>query len=637
MGPEGDKMPKGEDTSRREFLERLGAGALLGVAGVPGRHSRHLQNQRADSRQQNAAWTPPPVLKNPNILIIMVDQLRLPAWLGDSQTAALSQTVLPNIMGRLQANSYDFSQFFVAATACTPSRACLLTGLYPPQTAMYTNPESGSSMTPGLALNSAYPTWGTGMGVLNPAYAGNQWWFGKWHLSNCMLASPLTPYGFNTRTYPGGPGPIYNGSPNGVPNEGTDGGAFSGSTNVYASDALIAGDFIGWLTGQSPTPTPPAAPWCATVSLINPHDITSAPAWLQSSPFPPVGVAPQSVYFPPPAGPPPSFYTAAPSPWNYENLAQVVNKPTWQYTYQSAEIQQVGAVTDWVLFLNQYFWLQNFVDAQVGLILNALYSSPYAGNTVVIFLSDHGEYAGSHGLHGKGNAVYDESLRVPFYVQFPGQTGTIPMNQMCSSVDIFGLMCDLATGGAGQWRLAYPDLANRQSLWSFLYNNSSETRVAPGPVGLPYVLHTFDDAHQTGLVASKYHIVCLRTKQDLSNGIIGAKLAFYSAWSKCTTYPNSTPPDPEFYDYNPATTNNSAEMGNDYYSNNAVTQQAIEEYTEALGTLGPVSTGISGSELNRPLVGTGTDGNPLSQAQSNARQAFFSSTQGASMCNAPRG
>ena len=87
-------------------------------------------------------------------------------------------------------------------------------------------------------------------------------------------------------------------------------------------------------------------------------------------------------------------------------------------------------------------------------------------------------------------------------------------------------------------------------MWSFLYNNTSESRIAPAPIGIPYILHTFDASPQ----AAQGHIVCLRTKQDVSAGVIGAKLAFYSTWAPCTTYPNSTPPDPEFYDYNPQTT-----------------------------------------------------------------------------------
>ena len=285
-------------------------------------------------------------------------------------------------------------------------------------------------------------------------------------------------------------------------------------------------------------------------------------------------------------------------------------------------------MTNWPLFLNQYFWLQNFVDQQVGVILNALASSPFANNTIIVFLSDHGEYAGSHGIHGKGFAVYDESMSVPLYVQFPAQTGSISMNQMCSAVDLFGLVCDLATGGSGQWRLAYPDLANRQSIWSFLSNNSTETRIAPAPVGIPYVLHTFDASQGPGS-----HIVCMRTKLDLNAGIIGAKLALYYSWDPCTTYPNSTPPNPEFYDYNPQTTNNTSEMGNDYNSSNPTTQNTITQYTQVLGSLAPPATGLAASELNRPLIGSGMDGNPLSQAQAAAQQSFFNWVGGTGSCS----
>ena len=104
-------------------------------------------------------------------------------------------------MGLIQNNSYSFDQFFVSATVCTASRACLLTGLYAPQTAMYANTELASSAAP--ALNPAFPTWGQAMAALNPAYQGNLWWFGKWHLSELLNASPLSPYGFQTRDLSG--------------------------------------------------------------------------------------------------------------------------------------------------------------------------------------------------------------------------------------------------------------------------------------------------------------------------------------------------------------------------------------------------------------------------------------------------
>ena len=139
-------MQNDEEVSRRIFLERLAAGALLGAAGAG--------SQSALASSNSAAWTPPPALKNPNILIIMVDQMRAPTWLSSSQMAALSSSVLPNIMGRIQNNAYSFDEFFVAATVCTTSRSCLLTGLYAPQTAMYSNADVGTSAP---ALNPAFP------------------------------------------------------------------------------------------------------------------------------------------------------------------------------------------------------------------------------------------------------------------------------------------------------------------------------------------------------------------------------------------------------------------------------------------------------------------------------------------------
>ncbi len=598
-----------EEVSRRVFLERLAGAALLGAAGAYGKSARPAPH--------TTAWTPPPVLTNPNILIVMVDQLRPPMWLDTDQSATLSQTVLPNIMGRIQNNSYNFEQFFSAATVCTASRATLLTGLYAPQTAMYIT-GFGSTIP---ALNPAYPTWGEALPLLNPAYEGNMWWFGKWHLSSKVTGSPLLPYGFKTRTYPGGPRP-YNPSPNGMANEGSDGGTFR--KQVWASDAMIADDFIGWIQGQAPTNGQPASPWCATVSLINPHDISDAPAWMQTNPFPPVGVPAEGVYFAPPTNGPPSFYTSMPSPWNWENLPNVPHKPTLQNSFLTGYLnKRYLPVSDWVLFLNQYFWLQYLVDQQIGYVLDALAASPFADNTIVVFLSDHGEYAGSHGLHDKGRAAYEESIRVPLYVQFPGQSGTITMNQMCSGVDFFGLICDLATGGSGTWAQTYPDLANRQSLWSFLVNNGPETRVAPAPVGLPYIFHTYDQQIAKANNGGKCHIVCMRTKLDLDAGQVGAKIAFYSEWAPCTTYPNSTAPDPEFYDYNPQTTNNTSEIGNDYFSKNATTQNTIAEYVQVLGSMIPPATGLIATELNPPLVGTGTDGNPLSAALATAQETYF--------------
>ena len=264
--------------SRRGFLEACAAGGAA-LSQIP------AQNDAFGA----VPWSPPPALTNPpNILLIVVDQMRWPQWLNSAQDQTL-QSVLPNILGKLRNRSYVFQQYYTAATTCVASRGTLLTGLYAPQTAVYA--ESSSSTAPDI-LNPAFPTWAEAVQALNAAYRNNLWWFGKWHVSLCADSTPLQPYGFNTRTYPGGA--AGNPSPDGYPNEGVNGGPYDGK--VYASDAEIAGDFIGWLQGEAPTPTKPASPWCATVSLINPHDITNAPLF-STEYFP-------RDQFPPPSGAP---------------------------------------------------------------------------------------------------------------------------------------------------------------------------------------------------------------------------------------------------------------------------------------------------------------------------------------------
>lgn len=66
--------------------------------------------------------------------------------------------------------------------------------------------------------------------------------------------------------------------------------------------------------------------------------------------------------------------------------------------------------------MRTHIWFYNRlveqVDAEIGQVLDALESSPYKDNTVIIFTSDHGEMAGAHNLQGK-NIPYQESQKVP--------------------------------------------------------------------------------------------------------------------------------------------------------------------------------------------------------------------------------
>src|SRR5262245_27673386 len=69
----------------------------------------------------------------PNILVIIVDQLRTPQPPFDQ---SLMDQAAPNI-AQLRKQSVSFASQYAAATACSPSRSCLLTGLYTHQNGMF--------------------------------------------------------------------------------------------------------------------------------------------------------------------------------------------------------------------------------------------------------------------------------------------------------------------------------------------------------------------------------------------------------------------------------------------------------------------------------------------------------------------
>ncbi len=60
------------------------------------------------------------------------------------------------------------------------------------------------------------------------------------------------------------------------------------------------------------------------------------------------------------------------------------------------------------------------IDTWVGKILDKLDELELAENTLVVFVSDHGEMLGAHGMRGKFN-FYEESVRVPFVIRYPGK------------------------------------------------------------------------------------------------------------------------------------------------------------------------------------------------------------------------
>jgi arylsulfatase A-like enzyme len=70
--------------------------------------------------------------------------------------------------------------------------------------------------------------------------------------------------------------------------------------------------------------------------------------------------------------------------------------------------------------LAAYYGMVSQLDANLGRVLAALDAAGHAGDTLVIFTADHGDFLGAHGLMLKGPIHYEALVRVPLVVRGPG-------------------------------------------------------------------------------------------------------------------------------------------------------------------------------------------------------------------------
>lgn len=92
--------------------------------------------------------------------------------------------------------------------------------------------------------------------------------------------------------------------------------------------------------------------------------------------------------------------------------------------------------------ISNYYGLIKEIDDWVGEILNTLDKHGLTDNTLVIFMSDHGEMLGSHGMREK-NVFYEESAHIPLMIRFPRQIKrNTTVDGYVSLVDLFATIMD---------------------------------------------------------------------------------------------------------------------------------------------------------------------------------------------------
>jgi arylsulfatase A-like enzyme len=520
--------------NRRDFLKKGGAvvaGGMLAQLGI----------------FEAAASAAAKIDRRPNILFILVDEMRFPSVFpaGVRTPEEFLQRFMPNLY-ELWRHGVKFDRYYSAGNACSPARATLATGLYPHQEWLL-----ATRTAAGPALQPAFPTYGK----LLRRFGYQTPYIGKWHLSNAP--DPLTPdylaeYGFNGLTSP---------DPTGTNGQGA------------AQDPNIAGQAIQWLQQNAGSD----APFCLTVSFVNPHDKQFLWAGSEGDTYEPLFAG--KPYVPYVTGymsvagedAPPSYgYPVLPPNW--ESLADLRahGKPDTHTVMRSfQELIWGGAPDDqartgfstepsptaptrlgvgvapfsyWQRGLDMYTQVLTMVDGQIGRVIAAVPKSQL-GNTVFVFASDHGEYAGAHGLlSGKIGTAYEEAIHVPLIVTDPSRRfarqPSVRRKQLASSVDLAPMLVTLGNRGDSSWRKGPLETiyGERLDLVGLLKD--------PRASGRDHVLFATDETLAPGALNylnAPTHVLAVRTNR--------VKLVTYSHWVRGTTRPIRSTMKLEFYDY----------------------------------------------------------------------------------------
>lgn len=359
-----------------------------------------------------------------NFLILCMDQ-----W---DTHMELPEGVRFPAMERLEAEGVSFDRQYCTVPICTPSRATMWTGVHASKTGLWDNTNFAWTDE----LSSEIPT--VGHMLRDQGYYTA--FKGKWHLSAVPKSEDaLERYGFSDLQQWG--------DMFGAPLEGA------------MVDGAAAFETVDWLEHKAPQLN---QPWLLISSLINPHDIM----FLQTDP----------VEEPHPNGAMKGLQTTAQTlgwfeqdwdvdlPENHEDDLEL--QPFGVRSYKETIEANYGGVPEgrddlWKVRRNYLINCMRMVDAQFQRILDALDEQGLRENTVIIFLSDHGEMNGAHRMAQKGAIHYDEAAICNLTVCVPDGPRGRRTPAVGSHLDLAPTLLDFAGLSEEDMRERYPQLKGR--------------------------------------------------------------------------------------------------------------------------------------------------------------------------------
>lgn len=134
------------------------------------------------------------------------------------------------------------------------------------------------------------------------------------------------------------------------------------------------------------------------------------------------------------------------NPWDDENTDMVEYHKYYDTDHypklDSSLVVRKNADPEVADYVRNYFANVTSIDKYIGKVINQLEAMNALNNTLIIFTADHGEMLGSHGLSGK-NVLYSESTAVPFIAHWPKGLSPHKTGVLLGSQDIFPTVASL--------------------------------------------------------------------------------------------------------------------------------------------------------------------------------------------------
>lgn len=339
-------------------------------------------------------------IKRPNLIYVFADQLRYASvdYTGDDRG------LTPNI-DKLSRESIDVCNAVSGHPVCAPYRASLLTGKYTTSTGMVINE---------IRLNPNHRSFAH---VLSDAGYTNAY-IGKWH----MYASELGHHLLSKNSF----------VPKGPDRLGFDGyfAHYGFHHDYYGESAYYHLDTDTKIFHEGYEPdcqtdmaieqltqlSQGEAPFALFLSLGTPHD-----PW-----------TPENV--------PPAYMERVKDmdfslPPNY-----LPTNDAYADAWARLSDEERAALPEW---MRCYHAMVCNLDDNIGRLMQAIEALGLAEDSIVVFTSDHGELFGAHGRRAK-NIFYEEAVRVPFLVRWPGQLAQGEKRDVClNTVDIMPTLLSL--------------------------------------------------------------------------------------------------------------------------------------------------------------------------------------------------